>query len=635
MPGVSTSLAIQDKFTNTLNKATQGLNRVIKAMDAVDAKSLDVAPAKLWRDAQAAIQKTQEELEEYAKQMDKANRKANKHGDIWDRIKGSMAGIAVGAAIKETIALADKTTTTNARLSLIVDDGGSVEALNDKIFASAQRSRASYQTTADAVSKMGIMAADAFSVDNKLNTDELIRFTELINKQFTIAGTDQAGQDAAMLQLTQAMASGVLRGEELNSIFEQAPTIIQTIADHLNVPVGSIRSMAEEGKLTADVVKTAMLASADQIDERFKSMPMTFAQVWTNIQNILLQTFMPLIQAIGRGAQWLNDNWETVEPILVGVAAGAVTLAAGLGIQAAATWIATGAAKAFFTTLLTNPLTWIVLAIGLVVAALYNWVQSVGGVKIAWLIVCNALLTAWDAVRIGFTKGVNWIMNLFDTMSLGASTIGVAFANYFGDMKTNVLLILQGLANGAIDIINSLIEKLNKIPGVSIDTIQQVTFGTQAQIENEAKKSARNSELLAKAANMEKKIAQREANVSAMQVKARNEAEARAQEIAYKQAEAQAKSAAASDTYKFEGGTLDSVGEVGKISNDVNIADEDLKLMKDVAEMRYVQNFVSVTPTVTQTIGTVTQTADVNAMLSEAERITRDEMAADAEDIYY
>lgn len=211
------------------------------------------------------------------------------------------------------------------------------DELQSMIMKSANRSRAAYQTTADAVSKMGIMAKDAFS-----NNDELIKFTELINKQFTIAGTSAAGIDAAMLQLTQAMSSGVLRGEELNSVFEQAPTIIQTIADYLDVPIGKIRDMAADGQITSTIVKNAMLASADEINAKFEAMPMTFAQVWTIAKNIALEAFTPVIQAIGSGAQWIYDNWSTIAPIFWGLASAALAYAVALGIQTAATWIADG-----------------------------------------------------------------------------------------------------------------------------------------------------------------------------------------------------------------------------------------------------------------------------------------------------
>ena len=635
MAGVSTSLAIQDKFSSTLNRAVQGINRVMKAMDAVDVTALDTDMAKMWRDSRNAIKMTEDELDRYVKKLDVANKKAEKHDDIWSKAKGIIGGIAVGHAAQQLINLADQTTNTNARLSLIVDDEGSVKALQDEIFASAQRSRAAYQTTADAVSKMGIMARDAFSTNGVLNTGELIQFTELINKQFTIAGTNAAGIDAAMLQLTQAMSSGVLRGEELNSIFEQAPTIIQTIADYMDVPVGKIRSMAEEGKITSQIVKNAMLSSADDINERFNSMPMTFAQVWTNIQNMLLKTFNPLIQAVGRGAQWINDNWENVAPVLVGAGVGALFLATALGIKAAADWLAVESNKALVAGLLKNPFLWIAMLIGVVVAAIYKWVQAVGGLKVAWLIVCDKLITSWDAVKIAFMTGVYGVLNMWDMLSYGVSAASTAVTNFMGDMRANVLLILQDMVNGAIDIINSLIEKVNKIPGVNIEAVEKVTFGTQAAIENEAAKAARNQALADKKQNNALKIAERDAKILAMEAEATAGAASRQAEIAMKRAEATANAATDSSSMAaaLEGASLASVGEVGKINSDVNIADEDIKLMKDVAEMRYVQNFVTLDPSITMS-ATVTKDADFDAFYNEFGQRVAAEFEAQAEDYY-
>ena len=201
---------------------------------------------------------------------------ARKVASAWGLVKKAIGSALAAISVQKVIELADSMTSTRARLDIMNDGLQTTDELQSMIMKSANRSRAAYQTTADAVSKMGIMAKDAFS-----NNDELIKFTELINKQFTIAGTSAAGIDAAMLQLTQAMSSGVLRGEELNSVFEQAPTIIQTIADYLDVPIGKIRDMAADGQITSTIVKNAMLASADEINAKFEAMPMTFAQVWT------------------------------------------------------------------------------------------------------------------------------------------------------------------------------------------------------------------------------------------------------------------------------------------------------------------------------------------------------------------
>lgn len=215
---------------------------------------------------------------------------------VWSSLGGVIKSAIAAFSVKQVIELADSMTTTRARLDLMNDGLQTTAELQDMIMESANRSRASYQTTADAVAKMGVMAGDAFS-----SNEELIMFSELINKQFAIAGTSAAGIDAAMLQLTQAMSSGVLRGEELNSIFEQAPTIIQTIADYLGVPIGKIREMAAEGQITSEIVKNAMLASADEINARFDSMPMTFAQAWTIAKNAILEVLTPVLTLIGPG----------------------------------------------------------------------------------------------------------------------------------------------------------------------------------------------------------------------------------------------------------------------------------------------------------------------------------------------
>lgn len=630
MAGVATSLALQDKFTKTLTKAARGTDRILSSMKRVNVEAIKGAVPAMWKRTQAAVSQTNKELDKHNKKLDLAKKNAKEQADLWGKIKGAAGAAAIAAGAKQLAALADKTTTTNARLSLMVD-GGNVDELNNKIFASAARSRAAYQTTADAVSKMGIMAKDAFSTNGKLNTDELIAFTELINKQFTIAGTDAGGIDAAMLQLTQAMSSGVLRGEELNSIFEQAPTIIQTIADYLNVPIGQIRNMAAEGQITSTIVKNAMLSSADKINERFNAMPMTFAQVAESIKNKLLQTFMPVIQTIGRGAQFINDNWATIEPVLVGVAAGATAAAIAFGIWKTATWLTVAANRALITTLMANPFTIIAVAVGLIIGLIYNWAQSVGGLRIAWLIACNAILTVWDSVRIGLTKGMNAVIGGLDAFGYGFAATGTAIQNFLGDTKVKALMILQDMVNGAIDIINDLISKVNKIPGVSIEAIGSVSFGSQAAIESEAKKAARAQQLAAHKQQNVDRAAARNAEVDLMERVAKANSAVRKHEINAKQTEAAASKGAGAE---FNISSIDSVGEVGKIGSEIDISEESLKLMKDVANMRYVQNFVTLTPTIAQHIGNVNQNADVNQLMSAAGEMLLGEVAAGAEGIY-
>jgi tape measure domain-containing protein len=600
---------------NTMIGAAQRLNRTL---DATDALTDTIDPGAPFERSAADIGAASRQVDNFNNRQEQAERGANRVKSVWSKMGGVIKSALAAFSVKKIVELADGMTTTRARLDLMNDGLQTTAELQDMIMKSANRSRAAYSTTADAVAKMGIMAGDAFS-----SNEELIAFSELINKQFTIAGTSAAGIDAAMLQLTQAMSSGVLRGEELNSVFEQAPTIIQTIADYLGVPIGKIREMAAEGQITSTIVKNAMLASADEINAKFAAMPMTFSQVWTIAKNIALEAFTPVLTLIGQGAQWIYDNWSMIAPVFWGLAAAALGYAVALGIQTAATWIANGAAQEFFTTLLTNPLFWIALAIGVVVAAIYKWVQSVGGLKVAWLI-C-----------------VNFVMNLWNRLQLAFYTASVNIQNFMGDMKAGVLTILQNMVNGAIDIINGFINTLNKIPGVSIDAIEKVTFGTTAQMENDAAKQARAADLAAKQDQINSQIAERDSALSAMKAEARAATAQREAEIAAAKAESAAAGngstepdwSAYANTDPGDIGNVDRVGSVGSIDEDVNIADEDLKFLRDVAEMRYVQNFVTLTPTVAVD-AKISEKVDVDEVVDKIERRLETEFEAAAEGVY-
>lgn len=632
MAGIATQMTIRDGMTDKLRRMTAATERQNRALEVTDTLSDQVAANANFDRMTDAINRAADAVEQFNQRQEEAAKKGNKVKDVWSGVKGYIRSAMAAISIQKIIDLADTMTTTTARLDLMNDGLQTTAELQDMILASANRSRAAYQTTADAVSKMGIMAADAFS-----SNDELIRFTELINKQFTIAGTSASGIDSAMLQLTQAMSSGVLRGEELNSIFEQAPTIIQTIADYLGVPIGQIRTMAAEGQITSTIVKNAMLASADEINAKFESMPMTFAQVWTLAKNIALEAFGPVIQAIGAGAQWIYENWSTIAPIFWGLAGAAIAYAVALGIQTAATWIANGAAKAFFVTLLSNPLFWIAIAIGVVIGVLYKMIQAVGGVKNAWEICKAALLVAWAAIKVAFFAVYNWIANLIDKLKLCWQKAGVAIANFMGDMKVSVLTVLQNMINGAIGIINDFISLLNKIPGVNIGLIEQVTFATTAAAENEAAKQARADALNQYEADIKAAQAERDATYSAAKQELADATAQLSETYANARAEAaQANSdAGVSDwnTDQYDVGNVDSVGSVGSIESDVNIADEDLKFLRDVAEMRYVQNFVTLTPTVAVD-AQISEKVDVDEVVTKIEKKLEDEFTAAAEGVY-
>lgn len=288
-------------------------------------------------------------------------------------------------------------------------------------------------------------------------------------------------------------------------------------------------------------------------------------------------------------------------------------------------------------TLLTNPLFWIALAVGVAVAALYRMIQAVGGVKNAWEICKAALLVAWAALKVAFFATYNWIANLIDKLKLCWQRAGVAIADFMGDMKVNVLTILQNLINGAISIINDFIGLLNKIPGVNIDLIEQVTFATTAAAENEAAKQSRADALSQYEADIRAAQAERDATYSAAKQELANAAAKLSKTYADARSQAAQSNSDSAVSWNADGsvdvGNVDSVGSVGKIDSDVNISDEDLKFLRDVAEMRYVQNFVTLTPTVAMD-AQISERVDLDDVVSAIERKLEGEFIAAAEGVY-
>lgn len=522
--GTDTANAELEQLRNQLNQAVQNqedLNRAMERMDVSAANEAYLRLSSTVSNTERYIRDNTDEQGRFNRAIDEGTQGA---GDLMNMIKGAVAAYASVQTIGKVMDLSDQLTSTTARLNLMNDGLQTTQDLQNMIYLSAERSRGAYQATADAVSKLGLMAGDAFS-----SSEEIIAFTEQLNKQFTIAGTETAGIEAAMLQLTQAMGSGVLRGEEYNSILEQAPNIIQAIADYMEVPKGQLKDMAAEGEITAEIVKNAMFAAADETNAKFESMPKTFSQIWTSFQNTALMAFQPVLQRLNDVANseafqtfingaiealsmvagivveifnliasvgtMIADNWSWLSPIIYGVAAALLVyygrlmlvrgaelalaavqgvVAVAKGILAAATMLVTGATWAQTTAqyglnaaMYACPIVWIIILIIALIALFYAAVAAVNkfaGTSVsATGIICGVFMVAAAFIGNLFVALINFVIDIFVVLW----NFIAAFANFFGNVFNDPVGAIARLFFDLVDTVLSLLQSLAS----AIDTI--------------------------------------------------------------------------------------------------------------------------------------------------------------------
>lgn len=564
---------------------------------------------------------------EAGEQADQAGRSFQK---LWSAARNSALALGAFRAGKGLVGLSDAMTQIRARIDRMNDGLQTAYQLEQAIYQAAQNSRGAFADTADLVGKLGTLAGDAFG-----GSQEIVAFAEQINKHIALSGASAAGAQAAMLQLNQAMSSGVLRGEELNSILEQTPTIAQAIARYIGLSVGQMRELASEGVITADVVKNALFAAASETNGQFAKIPLTWNQLWTQFQNSAMQALNPLLD----GINWAANNMDALKGALWAVGGAAVAAAVGTESFRAALWNAATAAGTFFATLLANPLTWVALAVGVVIYAVYQWIQSAGGLEIAWLKAQNVLLGAWDVLKIAFFSGVYAAMNLGDSAVLKMRTAGTAIQNIAGDMKAGFLLHMQGMVNGAIGLLNDFIRKLNGISvfGKNLFDIKEigpVSFGEAAALQNNFAKTNRSLGLAQDTASAIAKRNGRSAGLEGMQENFNQSVRGRLANIAQKEAALAAKdfdpsvmaggaSAAFGanmgvanalginpyqQLYKDLAGGADKTnkalkgigGDVADIKKEVQMDDETIKFLEDKAQRQYINrvNLTAQTPVI-------------------------------------
>lgn len=492
MASITTAIHLTDAMTPVLRNITGAMDSTLDIFENMDSemnKSFDTSKINSARIAidqvNASLNSMEDNLNKNYQQQNKLNKEIQDGKNKVDNMMGSVVSLVSAYAGFKTIGklvnLSDEYTQTRARLNLMNDGLQTTDELQQKIFNSAQRARSSYQTQADIVAKLGQRAGDAFKSNN-----ETIAFAENLSKLFVIAGASQQEMASASLQLTQALGSGVLRGEELNAVFESAPNVIQTIADYLNVPIGKIREMASDGKITADMVKNALLGATNDINSQFDSIPMTWSQVWTGVMNELYVATQPILELINLLAQ----NWSIIEPIVIALATaiGLYTAAliayntikgisammetvhgAAMTLAAGKTFMATAALYGFNAALLACPLTWILLIIIAVIAAIYAVVAAINKAK-GTTVSATGVICGSVNVVLQFFKNLglfiaNVALGIWNALGACASNIGIAFNNVICNIKS----WFYGLLETVMDVIAGIVKTLNKLPFIDID----------------------------------------------------------------------------------------------------------------------------------------------------------------------
>ena len=617
MATLTSSLKLQDRFTRVMRAAYASTTKVIDAMERANATADKADLGRAYSEARRAIDAAEKELDQFEQGMKETDQQAGKTSrgiSGWQKAiivanQGLQLAQRLWSGLTSKMDTSDAIMSVNARLGLINDGLRTQRELQDGVRQAANASRGEYNATASLVSK--VSQAELFATN-----DGAIKFAELLNKTMVISGATASEQQSAIIQLSQALASGVLQGDELRSLRENAPMLMKYLADGLGVSQGELKALGAEGELTAAKIAEAIMIMSDQIDADFTQMPMTFGQATTLIGNKIgtlwerlqqpgqavdriiskvmelvawlntdhgtafLDSIASGVTAIVGGLMWLlqgaadvysfiSTNWSVIAPIIAGIAAAVVAWTIAQNAHTVALWAAATGQKALNAAMNANPFILIVSAI---------------------IAVITILITLWKTnadFRAGVIRIWNGVLGFFDQVPIFFTRIGFGIANAFDDAKVKVLTIVDTMVNGVISAINWLIEQLNKIPGVSIGAISEVGFAAAAQAEAEANRKRRDAELQGMVDKANEKAAAREAKLQ--------------EDIASWAADAESKSVTDSGIYDSgDYSTSTGTGASGSSSGgsgssaaekQIDLMEQQLKYLRDIAEQEVLSGF--------------------------------------------
>lgn len=515
-----------ERLRAQLNMALQEQSELNTAMHDMDVSAANSAYLRLSQTVGNTERYIRDNVDEQGRFNQEIQEGTSQANGLVNTIKGAVAAYVSIQSVGKALNLSDELVQTTSRLEMMNDGVQTTEELINSVYAAAQDARGPFGDMASVVARFGNNAKDAFG-----SSEEVVAFANLVQKQMTIAGASTEEAANAELQLSQALGSGVLRGDELNSIFEQAPNLIQNIADYLNVPIGKIREMAADGELSADVVKAAIFAASDDINAKFASMPMTWGQIWTSFQNTAMMAFQPVLQRlndlansqmfqnfvnnaigavatiagivlnlfdlIGSVAEFFADNWSVISPIVYGVIGALAVYAAYLGIiklieiaSAAATMIhslamsakiavmaavtgqtmaATAAQMGYNGALYACPIVWIIVLIIALIAIIFavcNAIAKMTGVaESGFGVICGGVFVVGATFKNLGLVIANVALGIWNALKACAANMCTAFHNSISNIKS----FFYGLLSTALTVIRNICEALNRLPFISFD----------------------------------------------------------------------------------------------------------------------------------------------------------------------